>query len=123
GGVTGAGHVVDRDRLLKEPAPLPCAVEALDELLLAVPRGTPLRFDPALGFHLYGADLCLQARRLGLQALALDAICLHHSRGVGLPLAFHDSAKAFARKWSDRLPVATPCASIGQAGRQPRATV
>ena len=30
-------------------------VATLDELLLVVRRDTPLRFDPALGFHLYGA--------------------------------------------------------------------
>jgi hypothetical protein len=110
---------VDRDRLLREGEPLPSPVEALDELLLVVPRDTPLRFDPALGFHLYGADLCLQARRMGLQAVALDAVCFHHSRGVGLPAVFHDSARAFARKWADRLPVATPCAVIDDSWLRP----
>jgi hypothetical protein len=52
------------------------------------------------------------ARIFGLQAVDPDAVCLHHSRGVGPPPAFCDSARAFARMWRDRLPVATPCATI-----------
>jgi len=60
-----AGRVVDRLRLLHEPATLPGVVETLDELLLVLPRATPLGFDPGLGFHLYGADVCLQAARSG----------------------------------------------------------
>ncbi len=55
------GRVVDRDRVLRGPQPLPASAETLDELVLVLPRGTPLRLDPALGFHFYGADLCLQA--------------------------------------------------------------
>jgi hypothetical protein len=74
------GHVVDRDRLLSEPLALPGLVETLDEILLAVPRDTSLRFDPALGFHFYGADLCLAARKRGLPSVAVDALCFHHSR-------------------------------------------
>ena len=54
-------EVVDRDRVLKENEPLPASVDALDELLLAVPKSTGLQFDPAMGFHFYGADLCLAA--------------------------------------------------------------
>ena len=36
---------------------LPATVATLNELLLVVPRDTPLRFDPDLGFHMYGADV------------------------------------------------------------------
>src|SRR5262249_54502863 len=54
-----AGHVIDRDRPLRGAGPLPAVVDALDELLLALPKGTLLRADPRLGFHLYGADLCV----------------------------------------------------------------
>ena len=69
------GWVVDRGRLLREGPDLPARVATLDELLLILPRGTPLRADPALGFHLYGADLCLQARERGLAVVALgDAL-------------------------------------------------
>jgi hypothetical protein len=109
-----AGHVVDRDRLLWEPEPLPAAVDTLDELLLAVPRPTPVRFDPALGFHFYGADACLQARQHGLVAAVLDAPCLHNSRSVGLPPEFFPSGAAFARKWARQLPVATSCVLVDQ---------
>jgi hypothetical protein len=119
GVVRRAGHVVDRDRLLREPEGLPAAVETLDELLLALPRSTPLRFDPALGFHFYGADLCLQARRQGLSAVALDALCLHHSQSVELPPAFFASGAVFARKWSRQLPVATPCAVVDDTWLSP----
>jgi SAM-dependent methyltransferase len=117
GKVVRAGHVVDRDRLLREPPALPAAVETLDELLLALPRGTPLRFDPQLGFHFYGADVCLQARRLGMQVVALDAVCLHNSRSVALPAEFAPSGGRFAAKWATRLPVATSCVLVEEGGR------
>jgi Glycosyltransferase like family len=106
------GWVVDRGRLLRDGPELPARVATLDELLLVVPRGTPLRFDPALGFHLYGADICLQARERGFSVVALAALCRHNSRSVGLPEAFFPSAEVFARKWAHRLPVATPCVVI-----------
>ncbi|MGP0068513.1 MAG: glycosyltransferase [Isosphaeraceae bacterium] len=110
------GWVVDRGRLLSEGPGLPAPVTTLDELLLIVPRNTPLRFDPALGFHLYGADLCLQARERGLAVVALGAPCHHNSRTVGLPVAFLASASVFARKWAARLPVATPCVVFDRDG-------
>ena len=109
------GSVVDRDRLLRGPEPLlPAPAESLDELLaiLVLPKVTPLRLDPALGFHFYGADLCLQAREKGLAAVAVDALCFHNQRGVELPPDFESSGRAFAAKWSDRLPVKTTCAVV-----------
>jgi hypothetical protein len=111
------GWVVDRGRLLRDGPELPARVATLDELLLIVRRDTPLRLDPALGFHLYGADICLQAAELGLAVVVLGALCNHNSRSVWLPRAFFASAQAFARKWAHRLPVATPCVIIDGAGR------
>jgi hypothetical protein len=110
------GHVVDRGRLLRDGPELPARAATLDELLLVLPRDTPLRFDPALGFHLYGADICLQAAERGLAVAVVDAHCDHHSRNVGLPQSFFASAQVFARKWARRLPVATPCALIDRSG-------
>ena len=88
----------------------------LDELLLVLPRGTPLRFDPELGFHLYGADICMQSRERGLAVTALGALCYHNSRSSGLPEPFYASAENFARKWAHCLPVATPCVIIDRDG-------
>ena len=110
------GWVVDRGRMLRDGPELPAKVATLDELILIVRRDAPLRFDPALGFHLYGADLCLQAREAGLAVVALEVLCQHNSRTVGLPDAFFRSAQVFARKWAHRLPVATPCVIIDKGG-------
>jgi len=111
------GWVVDRGRLLRDGPELPARVATLDELLLVVPRNSPLRVDPALGFHLYGADICLQAAERGLAVVVLAALCHHNSRSIGLPEAFFASAGVLARKWRHRLPVATPCVIIDREGR------
>lgn len=109
-GLVRAGRVADRDALLDETTPLPEIVSSLDEIVLAVPRDTPLRPDPALGFHLYGSDLALAAERAGLVALAIDAPCHHNSQqGRELPAAFHASAAVLRARWPERLPLATPC--------------
>lgn len=42
GGREHVGHVVDRDHLLAMDAELPATVDGLDEMLLVVPRDTPL---------------------------------------------------------------------------------
>jgi hypothetical protein len=110
------GWVVDRGRALKDGPRLPAKVATLDELLLVVRRDSPLCFDSALGNHLYGADLCLQSREMGMATVALGALCHHNSRHVGLGEGFHDSAAVFARKWNHRLPIATPCVIIDHKG-------
>jgi hypothetical protein len=115
--VNRIGRVIHRGHTLFDGPDLPARVATLDELLLVVPRDTPLRFDPALGFHLYGADICLQAQERGLAVVVLNAICHHNTQTVGLPKAFFRSAGVFAEKWAHRLPVATPCVVIDQRRR------
>jgi len=110
------GRVVDRGRMLDEAPELPAPVATLDELLLVVRRDSPLRFEPALVFHLYGADLCLQARERELAVVALDALCHHNSPSAGLPDSFFRSARVFGRKWAHRLPIATPCVVFDREG-------
>ncbi len=109
GGVRRAGSLVDRFRLLRE-GDLPEPADTLDEVLLAMPRDTPLRVTPGLGFHLYGSDLACRAREEGLRVVVADAPIFHNSLlGLDLPSAFAESAERFKAAWRHRLPVATNC--------------
>jgi hypothetical protein len=106
------GHVVHSDRLLDEGA-LPADVDGLDELLMALPRTTPLRFDPSLGWHLYGTDLALQAHTRGLRVVVLDSPCHHNTLTARVPVLYRDSERVLARKWETMLPIHTNLSSIG----------
>ena len=118
-----AGHVLDRGHLLKEPAALPCLVDSLDELLVAVRVDSGLRMDPGLGFDFYATDLVLQAQEAGFCAAVVDAFCEHWSdtpASGAMPAPLIERVKAngeaFERKWAHRLPVKTPCFDIAQPG-------
>lgn len=118
-----AGHVLDRGTLLREPAPLPCLVDSLDELLLAVRVDTGLQLDPALGFDFYATDLVLQAQARGWQCAVVDACCEHWSgtpaSGAVPPAVvarIKASAQVFEHKWVRQLPVTTPCFDIARPG-------
>jgi hypothetical protein len=117
GCVIKTGKVVDRDHLLQEGNEFPAPVDTLDELLLALPRETDLQFAPQLGFHFYGADICLAAKARGLAAVAVDALCFHNSAHAGLPPEFFASAQIFAARWSEQWPLATSCARVDEHGR------
>jgi len=117
-----AGHVMDRGHLLKEPSPLPCRVDSLDELLFAVRTDTCLTLDPALGFDFYATDLALTALGQGLDVAVVDACCEHWSATPRTDVPSHvvdrvsASGTLFERKWAQRLPLDTPCFSIRRLG-------
>jgi hypothetical protein len=106
------GRVVHRDRLLSHRS-LPADVDGLDELLMIVPRHTSLHVDGALGWHLYGTDLALQAHAGGLRVVVLDAPCHHNSLTGRVPWKYRESERVLARKWEALLPVHTNLSSIG----------
>ena len=118
-----AGHVLDRGKLLREPAVLPCLVDSLDELLFAVRVDSLLQLDPALGFDFYATDLVLQAQAQGWQCAVLQAYCEHWS---GTPAdgtvptntaqRIQANGQVFEHKWRHRLPLTTPCFDIHQPG-------
>ena len=113
-GIERAGRVADRDGLLDESTPLPSPSTSLDELVLIVPKRSPLRFSPALGYHLYGTDIALAAAQAGLAAVVIDAPSHHNSQqGDELPAAFQASADVLRAKWPMQLPIVTPCMLIG----------
>jgi hypothetical protein len=122
-GALRAGHVLDRGTLLREPAPLPCLVDSLDELLFAVRIDSGLRLDPALGFDFYATDLVLQAQVQGWECAVVDACCEHWSStppSGDLPQATVQRILAngaiFERKWRHHLPLTTPCFEINRQG-------
>ena len=106
------GRVVHRDRLLSHRS-LPADVDGLDELLMVLPRDTPLRVDGDLGWHLYGTDLALQAQQKGLRVVVVDAPCHHNSLTGRVPWQYRESERVLARKWEEFLPIHTNLSSIG----------
>jgi SAM-dependent methyltransferase len=100
-----AGLVVDRSTLLDFSEPLPALVDGLDEIVLAVRRDTPLRFDDRFGFHLYGTDISLAARAAGLPVAVVDAPCFHNSLFSEPDSAFHRARAALLEKWPDVRPL------------------
>jgi glycosyltransferase involved in cell wall biosynthesis len=92
----------------------PREVRSLDEVLLIMRKSSNLRFDEQLpGFHMYGTDICLEARRRGMKSYAISAFCIHNSNGYGmLPLQFWRCYLFMRKKWRAQLPIATSCTEI-----------
>lgn len=101
-GVTPWGRMVghiDDPHGYRKWGRLPCRVQSLDEVCLVVRRDGDLRFDEELGgFHLYGADLCLQARQRGAKCYVIDA-CLEHLSGGRTDAQFWEMAGRLEAKW------------------------
>src|SRR5262249_24609919 len=95
------GHIVDPNGHCYWPR-LPAPVLTLDEVLIAVRRGSGLRFCPdAPGFHCYGADICLEAAARGLRAMAIDAPLMHLSTGQ-LDASYDRASQWLLDKWGAR---------------------
>jgi hypothetical protein len=92
----------------------PVEVQTVDELLFIVRKSSGVRFDEALpGYHMYGTDICLEARARGLKCYAISAFCIHNTNGYAmLPWHFWKAYLYMRRKWKDVLPVTTPCIEI-----------
>jgi hypothetical protein len=89
-------------------------VETLDEVILIFRKSSGLRFDPKLpGFHMYGPDICLQARSGGRKCYAISALCIHNTNTYGLlPWQFWQGYWFMRRKWRSHLPIHTSCTVI-----------
>ena len=89
-------------------------VRSLDEVLLIIRKSSKLRFDEQLpGFHMYGTDICLEARRRGMKSYAIPAFCIHNTNGYQmLPLQFWRCYLFMRQKWKPDLPIATSCTEI-----------
>jgi len=111
-----AGFVYDGawDNVLGHPFPGGIEVESLDEVLLITRKSTGLRFDPQIpGFHMYGTDICLEARRRKKKSYAIAAFCVHNTNQYRmLPWQFWKAYLVMRRKWKAQLPVTTTCTEI-----------
>lgn len=92
----------------------PEAVETLDEILLVVRKSSGLRFDPLMPhFHLYGTDICLSARKMGLSCFAFPGFCIHNTNQLlELPKEFYACYHYIKKKWSKSLPIYASCIKI-----------
>ncbi len=107
-----AGHIFSNG-LNRELGSLhsPVPAQSLDEAVLILRKSRGLRFDPQLPyFHLYGADICLQARRSRLENYAISNFCVHNSIAIKrLPTEFWRCAEYLRVKWRNNLPIKTCC--------------
>jgi len=78
---------------------LPAKAQSVDELLFMFRKSSGLRFDESLGgWHLYGADICLQAMDRGLDNYIIDA-CVGHLSPGSISTEFLVCRKDIERKW------------------------
>lgn len=94
----------------------PIEVQTLDEVVLIVKKSAGLRFDEGLPhFHLYGADLCLQAKGSGLNCYAISAFCVHNTDQIlELPEQFFECYFYLKKKWRRQLPIYASCITISR---------
>lgn len=88
---------------------------SLDELAIALHRNSPVQPDPALPWHLWGTDLCLQAEALAGEPVAelLEVPLFHNSlNDYRLPEAFYDAAATLLAKHGPQRRLHTLCGVI-----------
>lgn len=112
------GHILDRGNIWGTPFTLPAPIQTLDELLLVSRKSGALEriaFDEQIpNHHLFGSDICLQAKDAGFENYAIN-IFVHHnsSTGLELPENFKESSAYLKQKWSNVLPIYSTCEIIG----------
>jgi Glycosyltransferase like family len=111
----GWGHLYSSGRgVIGEPFERPVPIQTLDEIVLILRKSSGLRFDEHLPyFHLYGADVCLSAAKMGRTSYAISAFCIHNTvQSLVLPTEFYCCCGYIKRVWKDRLPIQTTCVRI-----------
>ncbi len=112
GRVRHAGLVIDRTTLFAHPG---CeGALSIDEFAVALHRDAAVSIDPALGWHLWGTDLCLQAHSQAQgQACVLETPLFHNSSTAwALPEAFHASARTLLEKYPQLERIPTLCGEL-----------
>lgn len=110
-----SANVLDRSYLLRTHEMKPQQVDTLDELILIIKKDTfnHIKFDEKIPHHhLFGTDICLQARTRGMKNFVIDAFCHHNSSLVTLPPCYNESENYIRNKWPNELPIYTTCSTI-----------
>lgn len=80
----------------------PKAVQSLDENFLLLKTKSNIRCSPELrGFHFYGTDICLNARRRRRACYVIDFHLTHLSRGAG-GQGYEECRIALCNHWNNR---------------------
>ena len=118
-GVTRHGYMVGRisDPISRvDSSNLPRKVISLDENFLVFKARHPISCSLGLsGFHMYGADLCLNAMESGFSAYAIDFHVTHLSAGNPQSQEFLNAVQAFKSAWNSRFVcgiVSTTCTEM-----------
>jgi hypothetical protein len=94
-----AGNIVDKWHVPPTHG-LPLEAQSLDEVCLIFRKSSGLSFDESLGGnHMYGGDLCLQARQRQMPCVIIDDVLTHLGQGQ-IDYDFTETAKRFVSKWS-----------------------
>ncbi len=116
-----AGHIFSNGLRLELGGPAPIVpVQSLDEVVLVLRKSSGLRFDAKLPyFYFYGTDICLEAKRNGMENYAMSNFCVHNSIPIRrLPAIFWQSAEYLRVKWRHELPVKTCCVTLSPSRGQ-----
>ena len=111
----GCGCIYSPGRgLIGTPLARATPVQTLDEIVLILRKSSGLRFDDCLPhFHLYGADICLRAAKMGMRSYAIPAFCIHNAHQyLVLPDEFYACCRHIRHVWKDALPIQTTCLKI-----------
>ena len=111
--VAYAGTVIDRTARFDHGAA--DGAVSIDEFAVALHRDCRARIDPALGWHLWGTDLCLQAMlEAGQPAARILSVPLFHNstNDYKLPESFYASADRLLEKYPQFPQIPTLCGAI-----------
>jgi hypothetical protein len=109
-----AGFVIDRLQRFDHPASQ--AALSLDELAIVLSRRSLHRIDPAIGWHLWATDLCLNAICTHRRFAQIVRLPIFHnsSNDYRLPAAFYDSAAYLLGKYPGFGPIHTLCGTLDE---------
>lgn len=119
-GATGileyALRVTEGDGVERNTNNFPSRVNSVDEHFFLVKASTKVQFSKRLnGFHFYGTDICLSAKKGGYTSYVID-FHLSHLGGGTVDEAFYKCKENLINEYAERLPglgwIQTTCARI-----------